>query len=263
MISPLAYVSKDAKLGENVTVHPFAHIDGNVEIGDNCEIFPYASIVSGSRMGNNVKVYQGAIVGADPQDFRWKGEDTFCYIGNNVVIREHVIINRGIKHEGGTRIGDESFIMANSHIGHDNVLDGRTVIGNGVQLAGDSHVEECVILSSNVILHSGSNVGAWAMVKGGCRIAGNVPPFVVMAHNPVTYYGVNAYVMRSRGFGEDKIDDIAKAYRHVYQCDTSIDNAVRRIEKYINPSPERDRIIEFIRKNNMNLIATKTILSED
>lgn len=263
MISPLAYVSEDAKLGKNVTVHPFAHIDGNVEIGDDCVIYPYASIVSGTRMGNKVKVYQGAIVGADPQDFRWKGEPTFCYIGNDVMIREHVIINRGIKSEGGTRIGDGCFIMANSHIGHDCVFEGRSVVGNGVQLAGDSHVDECVILSSNVILHAGSNVGAWAMVKGGCRIAGNVPPYVVMAHNPVVYYGVNAYVMRNRGFKEEIIDDVAKAYRHVYQCDTSIDNAVRRIEKYINPSPERDRILSFIRDNKMNIIATKAILSED
>lgn len=263
MISPLAYVSEKAKLGKNVTVHPFAHIDANVEIGDDCEIFPYASIVSGCRIGNDVKVYQGAIVGADPQDFRWKGEDTYCYIGNKVRIREHVIINRGIHTEGGTRIGDETFIMAKSHIGHDCVLEGRTVVGNGVQLAGDNHVEECVILSSNVILHAGSNVGAWAMVKGGCRIAGNVPPYVVMAHNPVTYYGVNAYIMRSRGINEDKIDDIAKAYRHVYQCDTSLENAMRRIEKYIAPSPERDHILDFIRKNNMNIVATKALLSDD
>ena len=74
MISPLAYVDPGAKLGNNVTVHPFAYIDNNVEIGDNCEIMPYASIMHGSRLGNNIKVFNGAIIGADPQDFRWKGE---------------------------------------------------------------------------------------------------------------------------------------------------------------------------------------------
>lgn len=138
MISPLAHVDSSAKLGENVKVHPFAFIDANVEIGDNCEILPYASIMGGTRMGNDCKVYQGAIVGADPQDFRWKGNDTYCYIGNNVVIREHVIINRGIYSQGGTRIGDKCFIMAEAHIGHDTLVEGHNVLGNGATVAGDA-----------------------------------------------------------------------------------------------------------------------------
>ncbi len=111
-ISPLAHVDPTAKIGENVTIHPFAYIDADVEIGDNCEIMSYTSIIHGTIMGRNNKIYQGSIIGADPQDFRWKGEKTFCIIGDNNVIREHVIINRSI-HEGkATRIGDDSFIMA-------------------------------------------------------------------------------------------------------------------------------------------------------
>lgn len=95
MISPLAYVNPDAKIGKDVTIHPFAYIDKNVEIGDNCTIMPYASILSGTRMGTNNTVYQGAIIGATPQDFKFKGEDTLLKIGNNNTIREKVIINRG------------------------------------------------------------------------------------------------------------------------------------------------------------------------
>ncbi|MDE5594442.1 MAG: acyl-ACP--UDP-N-acetylglucosamine O-acyltransferase, partial [Muribaculaceae bacterium] len=135
MISPLAYVDPSAKLGENVKVHPFAYIDANVEIGDNCEIMPYASIMHGTRMGNDCKVYQGAIVGADPQDFRWKGTDTFCYIGNEVVIREHVIINRGIYSQGGTRIGDKCFIMDDAQIGNETQVVGKKFICKGATIA--------------------------------------------------------------------------------------------------------------------------------
>lgn len=151
MISPLAYVDPTAKLGKDVTIRPFAYIDANVEIGDNCEIMPYASIMTGTRIGNNCKVYQGAIVGADPQDFRWKGTPSFCFIGNDVVIRENVIINRGIYSQGGTRIGDHCFIMAESHIGHDTHIVGRNVIGNGATIAGDAVIGEGSILSSNAI----------------------------------------------------------------------------------------------------------------
>ena len=258
MISNLAYVDPEAKLGENVTVHPFAHIDKNVVIGDNCEIMPYASIVGGTRIGNNVKVCQGSIIGADPQDFRWKGEETFCYIGNNVVIREHVIINRGIWTDKGTKIGDESFVMASSHIGHDTVIEGKNVIGNGVQIAGNVHISECSILSSNVLVYDGSNIGKWAMVKGGCRINGNVPPFVIMAHNPVSYYGVNAYILRNEGFSEQSIDVIAKAYRHIYQCGSSLYNAVKRIKLDMEPGAEREEILNFIKEHDMHIIALHT-----
>ena len=147
MISKLAHVDPSAKLGENVTVHAFAYIDANVEIGDNCEIMPYASVIRGTRMGSGNKVYQGAIIGADPQDFRWKGEETYCYIGNDNVIREHVIINRGIASEGGTRVGDGCFIMAESHIGHDTHIIGKCVLGNGVTIAGNAVIDEGTILS--------------------------------------------------------------------------------------------------------------------
>lgn len=255
MISPLAHVDPTAKLGENVTVHPFAYIDANVEIGDGCEIMPYASVIRGTRMGKNNRVYQGSIVGADPQDFRWKGDETYCFIGNDNIIREHVIINRGIYREGGTRIGDGIFIMAESHIGHDCNLIGKCVIGNGVSMAGNVEVGMNTILSSKSIFHEHSRVGEWVLVKGGCRISGNVPPFVIIAHNPATYYGINAYVMRKHGFTDEQIDDVAKAYRHIYQSGTSVFNALKRVEADIDDSPARKAILDFVRGVNLNIVA--------
>ena len=155
MISPLSHVDPSAKIGQDVTIHPFAFVDADVEIGDGCEIMPYASVMRGTRMGKNNKVYQGAIVGADPQDFRWKGGESYCYIGDNNVIRESVIINRGISSQGGTRIGDGCFIFANSHVGHDSHIVGKCVLGNNVMIAGDVEIDECTILSSAVTVYGG------------------------------------------------------------------------------------------------------------
>lgn len=255
MISPLAHIDPQARLGQNVTIHPFAFIDRDVEIGDNCEIMPYVSIMHGTRMGSNNKVYQNSVIGADPQDFRWKGQDTYCYIGDNNIIRENVIINRGITPEGGTRIGSDSFIMAETHIGHDTHLQGRCVIGNRVTIAGDVEVGQCTILSSAVVLHENSRVGQWVLIKGGCRISGNVPPFVIMAHNPAAYFGVNAYILHKKGYSEEQIDDIAKAYRHIYQSGTSVFNALKRIEADLDPSAERDAILSFVRSADLRLVA--------
>ena len=171
------------------------------------------------------------------------------------MIREHVIINRGIKSEGGTRIGDNTFVMAESHIGHDTHIKGRCVVGNSVMIAGDVTVDECTILSSGSILHEKSKVGKWVLIKGGCRISGNVPPFAIFAHNPVSYFGINAVVMRKHGFSEEEVDDVAKCYRHVYQCGTSVFNALRRIEADVDDNRVRQEITNFIRENNMKIVA--------
>ncbi len=261
MISDKAYIDPSAKIGENVTIHPFAFIDKDVEIGDNCVIRPFASIVRGTRMGKGCQVFQGAIVGADPQDFRWKGGFTYCYIGDNVTIRENVIINRGIASEGGTRIGDGCFLMANSHVGHDTHLKGNDVIGNGVSVAGEVEMGENTILSSGAIVHERCRIGDWVVIKGGCRIGSNVPPYVIMAHNPTAYFGVNAKVMAKNGFSDDTITEIAKAYRHVYQTGTSVFNALRRIEEDVMPSEERSNIMKFIADCDLRIVAISKDLS--
>lgn len=259
MISQLAYVDKNAKIGNNVTVHPFAYIDANVEIGDNCEIMPYASILHGTRMGRNNKVFQGAIIGADPQDFRWGGDETYCHIGDDNIIREQVIINRGINSEGGTRIGNGTFIMAQTHIGHDSLIVGKNVIGNGVSIAGDAVLDECSILSSHVIMHEKSRVGKWCLIKGGTRISSNVPPYLIMAHNPAKYYGVNSMIMRKKGFTDEDIENVAKAYRHIYQAQTSVYNALKRIEADIDDCEIRRNILGFIRDNSLKIAGVESV----
>ena len=110
-------------------------------------------------------------------------------------------------------------LMAETHIGHDSDIAEWCVLGNGSQIAGDVKIGFASILSTGAKVNAGSRLGDWVFIKGGCRISGNVPPFVIMAHNPAVYYGVNAMIMRDRAerFTEEEIDDIAKAYRHIYQ----------------------------------------------
>lgn len=263
MISPLAHVDPSAKIGQGVTIHPFAYIDADVTIGDGCEIMPYVSIMRGTVMGRNNKVYQGAVIGADPQDFRWDGGKSICRIGDKNIIREQVIINRGFATDHGTVIGDKCFILAKTHIGHDSQIVGRCVLGNGVTIAGNTYVDECSILSSNVILHEKARLGKWVFVKGGTRVSSNVPPYVVVAHNPVAYYGVNSAVMASKGFSSDDIDIAAKAYRHLYQTQTSVFNAVKRIESDIDPCEIRDAIIDFIINANYRVAGINTDIDLD
>ena len=110
-ISPQAYVDPKAKIGNNVTIYPFAYIEGDVEIGDDCVIYPYVSIMNGTRLGRGNKVYQNTVLGAEPQDFNYKGEITALEIGDENIIRENVVINRATYATGKTHIGNRNFLM--------------------------------------------------------------------------------------------------------------------------------------------------------
>lgn len=258
-ISNLAYVHPEAKLGQNVVIEAFAFIDKDVEIGDNCIIHPYACLRAGARLGNGNEVFENAIIAATPQDFRWKGERSYVIIGDNNKIREHVIINRSISPEGITRVGNNSFIMAQSHIGHDSSIGDYCVLGNGVKIAGDVNIGDNTILSSGALVHESCDVGEWVLVKGGCRVNSNVPPFAIMAHNPITYSGVNAFILERAGRSKDTIDEIAKSYRHLYLSNTSAYNALKRIEVDIEDIPEKQLIIDFIKSHRLHLAALPKI----
>lgn len=258
-ISNLAYVNPGASLAEDVIVDAFAYIDDNVVIDAGCHIHPHASILSGARIGKNNEIFEGAIISATPQDFRWKGCASYVTLGDNNKIREQVIINRGIYEESKTTVGSNCFIMAQTHIGHDTEIGDYCVLGNAVKVAGDVKIGHHSILSSHALVHEKCHVGDWVLIKGGCRVNGNVPPFAVMAHNPIVYFGVNAFVLKRAKKTEDIIDDIAKCYRHVYQSNTSTFNALRRIREDIDPSPERDLIIDFIEGHGLRLAALPMI----
>lgn len=262
-ISNLAFVHPEAKLADDVIVDAFAYVDKDVEIGAGCHIHPHASILPGARIGKNNEIFEGAIIAADPQDFRWKGERSFVVIGDNNKIREQVIINRSIYENEKTTVGSNSFIMAQSHIGHDSEIGDYCVLGNAVKIAGDVKIGNYSILSSHALVHEKCHVGEWVLIKGGCRVNGNVPPFVVMAHNPISYFGVNAYVLKKAKKSEAVIDDIAKCYRHVYQTATSVFNAVRRINEDVDPSAERDAVIDFIKSHDMKLAAIPYVDLQD
>ena len=195
MISPLAYVDPEAKIGKNVTIEPFAYIEKDVEIGDDCVIMAYASVLKGTRMGKGNKIHHHAVLGAEPQDFHYTGEETNLIIGDNNHIRENVVISRATFAGNATKIGNENFLMDKVHICHDVQIGNHCVAGIATTIAGECTLDDCVILSGNVILHQYCHVGSWTLIQSGCRISKDVPPYIIMSGNPTTYHGVNAVVL--------------------------------------------------------------------
>lgn len=254
MISPLAYVDQSAKIGKNVTIHPFAYIDKNVEIGDDCEIMPHASLMSGTRMGCRNKVYNGAVIAAEPQDFGYKGEDTLLLIGDDNIIRENVVINRSSKPDGATRIGNGNFIHEGVHISHDTRIGNHSVFGYGCKISGNCEMEDYVIFGGNVLVSQGCRVGTWSMVQTGCRFRKDIPPYIVGAKEPTTYYGVNSFVMQHEGFPEKVLKHISHAYRLVFQGNTSLTDALLMIRDQVPMSDEIQHIIDFISETKLGII---------
>lgn len=254
MISKLAYIHQDARLGNNVKVDPFAFIAGNVVIGDGTWIGPNATIMDGARIGKECRIFPTAVISAIPQDLKFKGEETTAEIGDNTSVREGATVNRGTASVGKTVVGNNCLLMAYSHIGHDCALGNNCIIGNTTGLAGEVKVDDWAIISAGSLVHQFTRIGAHVMVGGGSKIRIDVPPYIKADRDPLCFMGLNTVGLTRRGFTKEKIDEIHEIYRAIYQKNMNFTQALEYIEKEFNPTPERDYIIEFIRKSERGVI---------
>jgi acyl-ACP--UDP-N-acetylglucosamine O-acyltransferase len=255
MISPLAYVDPTAKLGNNVEIKPFAYIEGGVEIGDNCVIMPHVSILEGTTLGSGNIVYQNAVIGAKPQDFHFvEGSKTRVIIGNDNRIRENVVI-AGSTYEGkATIVGNGNFIMDQTHICHDVIIHDKTVTGIGSIVSGESELYEGCILSNNAIVQQHVRIGRYSLIQSGCRVQKDVPPYVIMGGNPVSYHGVNAVILKYIGMTERILRHISNTYRLIFTANFSLEDAVIKIPEQIPMSEEIDNILDFIKATKIGIV---------
>lgn len=236
MISPLAYVSPKAQIGKNVTIDAFAYIDDNVIIGDNCHVFP------------------SAVIGAVPQDLKYKGEETWTIIGDNCVLREFVTVHRGTASKGKTVIGNNNLIMAYCHVAHDCVLHNNIIMSNATQLAGEVEVDDFAIIGGGTLVHQFSHIGSHVMIQGGSKINKDIPPYVIAAREPIAYCGINSVGLNRRGFTPEQIHTIQEAYRLIYQGGMIVSQALDTIEATMPQTPERDTILHFIRNSERGIV---------
>lgn len=254
MISKLAIVHPDAKLGEGVTVDPFAIIEGDVVIGDGTHIGSSAVIKDGAIIGKNSKILTGAIIAGEPQDLKFRGEKTTAIIGDNTTIREYATVNRGTAAKGVTKVGDNCLIMAYAHIGHDCVVGNNVILVNRVSLAGEVEVGDWAIIAGHTGVHQFTKIGAHSMIGGLIKISRDVPPYIKAAHSQPSFVGINSIGLRRRGFNNKDITAIQDIYRIVFQSQLSTRSAIQRIEAEFAPSFYRDAILEFINSSSRGII---------
>lgn len=255
MISPLAFVHPEAKLGANVEVEPFAYIDKGVVIGDNCVIKSHASILDGTTMGTGNIVHQNAVIGSTPQDFHYvEGKPCCVVIGNDNHIRENVVIAGSSYEDKATTIGDGNFLMDRVHICHDVKIHNKCVVGIGACIAGECELHDCSIQSTGVVVQQHVRVGRYSLIQSGCRVQKDVPPYVILGGNPASYHGVNAVVLQHVNVTERIIRHIANTYRIIYTGNFSLEDAVIKIPEQIPMSDEIQDILDFIKEAKHGIV---------
>ncbi len=254
MISPLAYIHPEAVIGEGCEIGPFCYIDKNVVIGDNNHLMNSVTILSGSRIGNGNTIFPGAVIGAVPQDLKFKGEETTAEVGDNNTIRENVTINRGTAAKGRTVVGSNNLLMEGMHVAHDVFVGNGCIIGNTTKLAGEVVVDDFAIISACVLVHQFCHIGSYVMVGGGTRTGQDVPPFVTAAREPVSYCGLNLVGLRRRGFKPEIIDNIHNAYRLLYQSGKLRKECLQEIREKVPMSPEIEYILNFVESSKRGII---------
>lgn len=257
MISSLAFVHPDARLGKDVIVEPFAYIAGNVVIGEGTWVGPNSTILDGARIGKKCRIFPSSVVSGIPQDLKFRGEESTAEIGDNSTVRECVTVNRGTAAIGTTVVGKDCLLMAYAHIGHDCIIGNNCIIGNTTGLAGEVKVDDWAILSGGTMVHQFTHIGAHVIIGGGSKVRTDVPPFIKADRDPLSYLGLNSVGLTRRGFEKERIDEIHNIYRVIYQNGLNISQALDRVDNEFKPSSDRDYILEFIRKSERGIIRAR------
>jgi len=248
LIHKTAIIDKDAKIEESVEIGPYTIIGGNVKIGKNTKIGPH-SFLENCEIGENCKISNSVSIGNEPQDLRFKGNLTKVIIGNNCIIREFTTIHRG-SHTDLTRLGDNCYIMAYSHIAHDCIVGNDVIMANCATLAGHVTVEDGAILGGLVAVHQFCRIGKLAMIGGGAMVSKDVPPFTIASGDRARLYGINVVGLKRRGFDNTKIRNIQRAYRLLFESKLIFSDAfqiLQDIHADENLGPDIQHFIDFIK----------------
>lgn len=213
-IHPSAYISPDAKIGENVKVGAFAVIENHVEIGANCVIQAHAVIQPFTKMGDGNVVHPHVVLGDLPQDIHFDPETvTWLEIGDNNTFREGFTAHRATKKNGATSIGSDCYFMNNSHVAHDCSVGNKTIFANNVAIGGHVEIGNNVFMGGAVVAHQFCRVGSFAIVQGTTGLNMDVIPFTLIGGRPARHYRLNSVGLRRAGIVGERYDVLSNAFR--------------------------------------------------
>ncbi|HYP86320.1 acyl-ACP--UDP-N-acetylglucosamine O-acyltransferase [Variovorax sp.] len=238
-IHPTAIVDPAAQLDSSVSVGPYSVIGPKVRIGAGTTIGPHCVIDGRTTIGRDNHFFQFGSIGAQPQDKKYAGEDTELVIGDRNTVREFCTFNLGVPQAGGvTRIGDDNWIMAYTHVAHDCLIGNHTTLANNTTLAGHVVLGDWVTVGGLTGIHQFVKIGAHAMIGFASAVAQDVPPFMLVDGNPLAVRGFNAVGLKRRGFGPKRLAAVKQMHRLLYREGRTLDDARAAIRALADASPE-------------------------
>jgi len=248
-----AIVDSDASLGHGVEVGPWALIGPGVHVGDGTVVGPRVLIERDTQVGEDCQLANGAVLGTDPQDLKYKGEPSTLKVGDRTVVREFATLNRGTEASGQTVVGSDCLLMAYSHVAHDCEIGNHVVLANSVNMAGHVVIEDWAIVGGLVPIHQYVRIGAHAFVGGGSRVPQDIPPYCRAAGSPPKLYGLNSVGLERRGVSVEVRRGLKDAYRVLFMGNENLSKAVERAEREVPGIPEVKHLLAFIRASERGI----------
>lgn len=252
-VHPTATIDPGALLADDVEIGAYAIVGPGCDVGPGCVLAPRSVLERNVTLGRGVKVGIGSILGGDPQDLKYQGEETTVEIGDGTVIREYATINRGTSQSLKTTIGRGSFVMSYVHLGHDCHVGDGVILSNAVQLAGHVIVEDRAIISGLSAVHQFARIGRHSFVGGMSRVAKDVPPFLKAVGNPVRLYGLNSVGLQRSGFDAETMRELKRAYRLLFRSDLNVSQALERARAELPDLPEVTHFLGFIEQSERGI----------
>jgi UDP-N-acetylglucosamine acyltransferase len=247
-IHPTAVVEAGARVHASAEIGPFCVIGPKVTIGPGTKLMQGVTVTGRTTIGARNLIHPLCVIGGDPQDLSFKGEDTTTSIGDENVIRENVTINKGtIKGGGQTVIGNRNLIMAIVHIAHDCLIEDNTILANAALLAGHVRVESFAIISGWVVVHHFVTIGQYVFIGGASRVGKDVPPYMLLQGMGGEIRGINSVGLQRRGFKPEAINALREAYRILYRSGLPKPEALTELERMDGQYPEIKTVVEFLR----------------
>ncbi len=253
-VHPSAVIAVGARVPESCTIGPFCTIGPDVVLGEECTLVSHVVLDGHTRIGARNQIFPFTSIGIPPQDLKYAGEPTQAEIGDDNTIRECVTISRGTMKGGGiTRLGSGNLLMAYVHIGHDSQVGSNCILANAATLAGHVTIQDYASVGAFSPVHQFCTVGQYAFIGGGTIVTQDVLPFsLTSSKRENKAFGINKVGLKRRGFSEERLESLQKAFRLLL---TSRLNTSQAVEKIRELAGEDARIVaDFIEKSQRGII---------
>lgn len=255
MIHPSALIDPKAELADDVSVGAYSVIGPDVRIESGSWIGPHVVLTGRTAIGRRNRIFQFASLGEEPQDMKYRGEDTELVIGDDNYIREYCTFNRGTVQGGGvTRIGNNNWIMACVHVAHDCQLGDNIIMANNASLAGHVRVGNYAILGGYALIHQFCDVGEHSFTSFASHVNQSIPPFVTVSGEKARARGVNSEGLKRRGYSTEQINLIRRAYKILYREGSPLEKAKQELQALAAASAEIRTLIDFLEKSERSII---------